>query len=447
MEKYLRHYAEPETAALESWPGHEKWANVLVIPARNESHDFLLGPPSCEGRSLVVLVINGSASSPRQVSSGNWTLASWVQAKFEILWRSASRHSGYGLCLLRSSRAPQDVLLVDRFSEGRELPDRGGVGHARKIGADLAASLIFSQRITSRWIHCSDADVRLPPTYFTCSDESHHAASRIAALVYPFRHRTESIGPERQKEILAFGLYELSLRFYVAGMKYAGSPYAFHTIGSTMAIDATHYAKVRGFPKREAGEDFYLLNKVAKVGHVLQLRKNRHCEPIEIAARRSDRVPFGTGAAVNKIVNLEDPLTAFRFYNPMVFTLLRLWLQSWPEVWRSQAPELSASILAGQSGENIRPHQVQSLLASLKSIGTERALEHAFRQSGNADQFYRQMHIWFDAFRSLKLVHALRDQYLPSIIYAELGAKRVFHRLLAQDPDLSEYYEHLNNSL
>ena len=48
-------------------------------------------------------------------------------------------------------------------------------------------------------------------------------------------------------------------------MKYARSPYAFHTIGSTMAVSANHYAKVRGFPKREAGEDFYLLNKLAKV--------------------------------------------------------------------------------------------------------------------------------------------------------------------------------------
>ena len=64
----------------------------------------------------------------------------------------------------------------------------------------------------------------------------------------------------------------LSLRYYVAGMKYARSHLThFHTIGSTMAVRASYYAKVRGFPKREAGEDFYLLNKLAKVGTVLEL--------------------------------------------------------------------------------------------------------------------------------------------------------------------------------
>ncbi len=70
---------------------------------------------------------------------------------------------------------------------------------------------------------------------------------------------------------LATQLYELSLRYYVAGMKFARSPYAFHTIGSSMAVSPVHYARVRGFPKREAGEDFYLLNKLAKLGSVLEL--------------------------------------------------------------------------------------------------------------------------------------------------------------------------------
>ena len=76
-------------------------------------------------------------------------------------------------------------------------------------------------------------------------------------------------------------LYEYSLRYYVAGLTYAQSPYAFHTIGSTMAVNAEHYASVRGFPRREAGEDFYLLNKLAKVGSVHTLEENN--------AMRSDR--------------------------------------------------------------------------------------------------------------------------------------------------------------
>ncbi len=80
---------------------------------------------------------------------------------------------------------------------------------------------------------------------------------------------------------------------------------------------------MRGFPKREAGEDFYLLNKLAKVGTVLELAEGPDNEAIRIESRRSDRVPFGTGAAVNRITALADPLGEFRFYDPSVFELLK----------------------------------------------------------------------------------------------------------------------------
>ena len=49
------------------------------------------------------------------------------------------------------------------------------------------------------------------------------------------------------------------------GLGFAGSPYAYHSVGSTLAVRAEAYAIVRGVPKRAAGEDFYLLDKLAKV--------------------------------------------------------------------------------------------------------------------------------------------------------------------------------------
>ena len=235
-------------------------------------------------------------------------------------------------------------------------------------------------------------------------------------------------------------------------MKFAGSPYAFHTIGSTMAVSALHYAKVRGFPKREAGEDFYLLNKLAKVGSVLELGAGKDCLPIEIESRRSDRVPFGTGAAVNKITALINPVNDFRFYDPAVFELLQVWLQSLPVIWHSRSNELTTSILSEQAGFdrhgdfNLR-NQRQSLLEGLKNIKAEHALEHAFRQSKSLEQFIRQIHTWFDAFRTLKLIHALRDSQLPTISYASLEVNQTFHRFLLIDPDLSVFYEQLQRKL
>lgn len=441
MEKYLRHYAEAEIAALDSLPGHFAWKNVVVIPACNETPEFLGSPPQCDTRSLMILVINESEAAPKEVSQSNVALAQTVQKRFTPIWQSSS---GKGLSLWQDANAERDVLLVDRFSEGQKLPPKSGVGLARKIGVDLAVRLIQQQRIDSSWVHCSDADVQLPETYFTCSNSLAGNRSKYAALVYPFNHYDDRGRGEDSGVFLATRLYELSLRYYVAGMKYAGSPYAFHTIGSTMAVNALHYAKVRGFPKREAGEDFYLLNKLAKVGEVLELEDSPECHAIQIASRRSDRVPFGTGAAVNKITTFPNPVETFRFYDPEVFDKLKTWLQSLPMIWQSGSAELTNNIFSQQPIDQDSPDRHRNLLAVLKGIKTEQALEHAFRQSKNLDQFMRQMNTWFDAFRTLKVIHALRDLCMPSINFAKLESQPLFQYFLSKDSELLTFHESLN---
>jgi hypothetical protein len=286
----------------------------------------------------------------------------------------------------------------------------------------------------------------LPENYFLCA-ASKNPDPDNAALIYPFRHCGGQDSADRREVLVATQLYELSLRYYVAGMKFAHSPYAFHTIGSTLAVKAVHYAKVRGFPKREAGEDFYLLNKLAKVGSVRELAAGPDCEPIEIAARRSDRVPFGTGAAVNTITSLADPVNEFRYYNPAVFGLLRLWLQSWPLIWQSRSSNLANSIFPDQPGAPERHERLQALLTGLKKIRSDKALDHAFRQSKDLDQFTRQMHTWFDAFRTLKLIHNLRDHHLPSLSYAGLNLNPIFCQLLAEDPELLAFNKQFRQKL
>ena len=61
------------------------------------------------------------------------------------------------------------------------------------------------------------------------------------------------------------------MSYYVAGLAMAGSRYAHHSLGSTIAVHAKTYAAVRGYPKRSAGEDFYLLNKICKLAPVERL--------------------------------------------------------------------------------------------------------------------------------------------------------------------------------
>jgi hypothetical protein len=438
MEKYLRHYAEPEVLALHTFPDLPPWANVIVIPACNESTELLRPLPPAEGRSLMILVINESESASSDVSSNNRTLADDVKQRFELLWHIGAAQEGFRLYLFRDPQGPREILLVDRFSEGCKLPVKGGVGQARKIGADLATGLFHCKKIISPWIHCTDGDVRLPDTYLACSNGLQASPKSYAALVYPYHHCEGHGGGVEKDVVLATQLYELSLRYYVAGMKFANSPYAFHTIGSTMAVHAKHYARVRGFPKRAAGEDFYLLNKLAKTGAILELAASPQCKPIQIEARRSDRVPFGTGAAVNKITTLATPVADYQFYNPAVFELLKLWLQALPAIWQSRSGELSIDQLLVQ----IDGLEKDVLIEALLAIGTQKALGHAFKQSKDLHQFTRQLNTWFDAFRTLKLIHFLRDNALPSISYAMLEENRTFKKLLKQDSGLLDYYQY-----
>jgi hypothetical protein len=386
-------------------PAGEPWQQVVVIPVCNESTDILRPLPPGPGRSLMILVVNETETALHHVSVANQDFAAEVHARFRMCWQSAGAS---GLTLYRDSASSRDLLLVDRFSEGHQFPPKGGVGHARKTGADLAAYLVNQRRVRSPWIHCTDADVRLPQRYFTCSAELSEATTQdTAALVYPFRHTIA--GDRTGDEIMRVTrLYEYSLHYYVAGLSFAGSPYAFHTIGSTMAVNVTHYAKVRGFPRRQAGEDFYLLNKLAKVGSIRQLSAETDCEPIDIAARRSDRVPFGTGAAVGKLMELENPEKEFLLYHPAVFSLLQSWLGSLPAFWQARSTDIGD--ILSQPG----------LIAGLEKLGATGALQHALRQSSDARQFKRQMHTWFDAFRTLKLIHYLRDHHLPSISFEAL---------------------------
>ena len=134
------------------------------------------------------------------------------------------------------------ILVVDRFTPPGFFPDDQGVGLARKIGVDLCARLHASGRLASSFVHTTDADVELPNDYFDRTP-----AGPAAALLFPFFHRPD-VEPRLGRAVL---LYEISLRYYVLGLSFAGSPYAFHTIGSTIATDVGAYMKVRGFPKRD----------------------------------------------------------------------------------------------------------------------------------------------------------------------------------------------------
>jgi hypothetical protein len=167
-----------------------------------------------------------------------------------------------------------------------------------------------------------------------------------------------------------------------------------------IAVHAQAYAAVRGFPKRAAGEDFYLLNKLAKIGPVVTLSG----EPVQIRGRLSERVPFGTGASLQKICVQLEAGQPYRVYAPQVFEALRIWLDALRAF--SEAPELE------RLRERVRTPPVplrSALYETLEGQGAFQAAASAAEQVSGA-RLLRRLMEWNDAFRTLKLIHALRDR-------------------------------------
>ena len=205
----------------------------------------------------------------------------------------------------------------------------------------------------------------------------------------------------------AAAMYDCSLRYYVLGLRWANSLWGYHTIGSTLMIHGLSYAETRGFPIREAGEDFYLLNKIAKTANIYNLPMPK----IKLSDRASQRVPFGTGPAVSNIQQ-QACENDFLMYHPIVFALLKIWHSHMPQLFTRQLDEIFVTA-------EVTEKESQLIIQGLHGLGFEKALEHCRQQAKNQAQFTKQLWQWFDGFRTLKFIHWLRDNNYPSIGFSD----------------------------
>jgi len=387
--RYAQRHIEAGLPRLSSAKG--QWRQVLVIPAYRESPELLQrlsALAAVTSHCLFILVLNRPDSDPDE--QANSMLRDATRAL-----HPSSVDAISGIYLLPPSSC---VFLYDTERELGPLPAKQGVGLARKIGCDIAWQWQSEGAIASNWICSSDADALLPHDYFQRLDD---CPEDTVAATYPFCHVA---GPDPQCNE-ATALYELRLHHYVLGLEYAGSPYAHHSLGSCLAVRAQAYAQVRGFPKRAAGEDFYLLNKLAKLGPITHLAG----ECIQLQSRMSQRVPFGTGPAVMQIAAAGALEDAALFYHPGCFVALRAVLAIVRQL--HQAHDADCTSL-------LREQEIPDALAQLCNktlceMGWLQALQHCRRQGKTREQYLRQFHQWFDAFRTLKFIHALRETALP----------------------------------
>lgn len=360
--------------------GETGFAGTVVIPALAESArlgatlcSLAANPSELLARFLIVVVVNHRTDAPdRDKADNRATLAllpAWGQ-RFQQL----------------------RLAWVDAATTGRELPVKGGgVGLARKIGLDLALSRLADNDADPLLI-CLDADTLVEPSYLQAIIDHFRVTKRGGAII-PFRHQAG----ETPAEQAAIDRYELFLRSYVLGLEVAGSPYAFHTVGSAMACTASAYVRMGGMNRRAAGEDFYFLQQLHRTAGIDQVRGTT----VYPASRPSHRVPFGTGRAIGR--TLAGDSSAIGFYHPECFLLLGKWLQLVGNGLGSDGDALlaAAATTSPHVADYLKNERFGAIWAGLR------------RNNRREDTLLPAFHGWFDGLRTMKLIHHLAAGPLP----------------------------------
>ena len=381
---------------------------IIVVPSIAESENLPVLISSLEQNdelellnTLLLIVVNNSVSSTEEVKNDNRKTIDY----------------------LKNIKSRVNISFIDAFSDGKEMDDKnGGVGLARKIGMDLALTKFDYYSLNKKILICTDSDCIVEPYYLTKISQEFNRNNFEAAVVN-FAHDING-DDEETKAIIC---YEIFLRYYVLGLNFAKSEYAFHTIGSTMLCTPEAYVKVEGMNKRKAAEDFYFLEKLAKIYPIGEL-KSTFVYP---SKRGSWRVPFGTGRSVDRY--LSNSRDEYLLYDPKSFIILKTWLEVFLNSSLSQPELVSGSSRFIDTNEEI-PKQVRndrilnqnSLLKIAKNIHPALSgflsqqdfgnfINKVLLKNNNPNEIEKQKHFWFDAFRTLKLIHYLRDETYPNI--------------------------------
>lgn len=389
VEKYLSTYALlpggcPDLSG--------EWQHVLVVPCYDEAPRFIEHFCRTHGTTslLLLLVINRPEGSPTSVNQRvRDGLACWPHEAITpgYTLHRAGEHLG--------------ILSVDLECLEGETPRHQGVGRARRVGCDIALALINTGTITSPWIYSGDADCQWPSGFF-----QQRWPDEASAITLPFTHHLLENDPTSAATLL----YELKLHHYVLHLAALGSPYALHALGSCFAVSAGAYAAVRGVPLRSAGEDFYLLNKLAKVGEIHRAIG----AGVTITSRQSSRVPFGTGPAVQHLLETEDMSSAPLFYDARCFKTLGDLLKVFNH-WVNH-PDANTEAELGQAlGSDI----ASRVLPLLRQWHYQKAIAHIHNAARTAALRQQHTHVWLDGFKLLKLIHLLRDSHYPNISFVE----------------------------
>jgi hypothetical protein len=354
---------------------------IIVIPCHNEpdvvsavKDIYQSTQPTVSVE--VIVVINGSDSDPESIEIQN-------KKSYEDLHALEGLPNWFSLY----------VIMNNSFSE-----KKAGVGLARKIGLDDAVRRFVHMEKYDGIMVCYDADSNCDDNYLV-EIEKVFQDPKVTSIGINYEHPIE--GDEYPEEIYNYiAQYELHLRYFIHMQKMIKLPYAYHTVGSSMACKVEAYCAVGGMNQRKAGEDFYFLHKLIKYGGHAELNTTR----VIPSPRVSDRVPFGTGKAVGDLQASE--IGMYKTYNPKSFLALE---------------KLVKDLAATYERKAFSTELPEPVSEYLKVINGDDNLKMIIENTTDYPSFQKRFWNWFDAFQLMKYLHFVRDRWFEDIDVTEVA--------------------------
>lgn len=352
---------------------------IIVVPAYNEpgickllDSLALCSEPECNAE--VIIVVNAPLDAVEESIENNKTTIKNIES-----WKKENSN-----CFFRLFAFIADQQAISDW----------GVGLARKTGMDEAVRRFNCLDNPGGIILNLDADCQVEKNYFvSVCDELLNKKDRTACSIY-FEHPLA--GNDFPENIYNYiTLYELHLRYYFQGLAYSGFPYVFHTVGSAIAVKALQYVKAGGMNRRQAGEDFYFIQKLVPAGGYFNLNSTT----VYPSPRTSSRVPFGTGASIGKLTEENSP-TLFT-YNMLAFKELRYFFGMTEKFYHFTPEELPECYKSFPTG-------LKYFIDEIEWIA--KMMEIKNNTSGLAS-FRKRFFGWFNMFRIVKYLNLVHIEF------------------------------------
>jgi hypothetical protein len=349
---------------------------IIIVPSYNEPDIrklldslALCREPLCKTEVLIIVNAPGNAL-PESLENNQLTLAQ-IES-----WKKENRNCFFRLYSFMAS------------------PVKGwGVGLARKTGMDEATRRFDKIDKKEGIILSLDADCTVAENYLEAVYSGFMSGKNNTACSIYFEHPLK--GKDYPEEIFShIALYELHLRYYFQGLSFTGYPYVFHTVGSAMAIKVLPYIKAGGMNRKQAGEDFYLIQKLVPSGGYFNINSTA----VYPSPRPSFRVPFGTGATIARLNESVKPV--LYTYNFQAFKELKSFFELTQTLFQSNSAQLAVIY------ENL-PAGIKAFVGLDEFIGKITEIQN---NTSGFPSFEKRFFGWFNMFKVVKYLNFVHVQ-------------------------------------